>query len=89
MSAAFNTVDHAILLDRLHTSFGIRGSTVLSWIESFITGRTQTVHIGKDQSTTSAVICSVPQGSLLSPLLFLLYTADVLKIVQHHELRGH
>ena len=58
MSAAFDTVDDAIL-DRLHTSFGI-GGTVLSWIESFITGRTQAVHIGEDQSTTSAVICSVP-----------------------------
>ena len=47
MSAAFDTVDHAILLDRLHTSFGISG-TVLSWIESFVTGRTQAVHIGED-----------------------------------------
>ena len=80
--------NHAILLDRLHTSFGISG-TVLSWIESFITDRTQTVHIGEDQSTTSAVICGVPQGSVLGPLLFLLYTADVLKTVQHNGLTGH
>ena len=88
MSAAFDTVDHAILLDRLHKSFGISG-TALSWIESFVTGRTQAVHVGEDRSTTTAVVCGVPQGSVLGPLLFLLYTADVLKIVQHHGLSGH
>jgi len=88
MSAAFDTVDHAILLDRLHTSFGISG-TVLSWIESFVTGRTQAVHMGEDRSTTTAVVCGVPQSSILGPLLFLLYPADVLKIVQHHGLMGH
>ena len=88
MSAAFDTVDQTILLDRLQTSFGITGS-VLSWIESFVTGRTQAVHVGGDRSTISAVICGVPQGSVLGPLLFLLYTADVLKIVQNHGLMGH
>jgi len=79
MSAAFGIVDHAILLDCLHMSFGVSG-TVLSWIESFITGRTQAVHFG----------CYLQYKlSVLSPLLFLLYTANVLKIVQYHGLLGH
>jgi len=86
-AASFDTVDHDVLLDRLRKSFGISGK-VLSWVESFVTGGTQTVHVGEDQSTTSAVVCDVPQGSVLGPLLFLLYTANVLKIIQHHGLLG-
>jgi len=85
MSAVFDTVDHDILLDRLHKSFGISG-TVLSWAESFVTGRTRAVHVGEDQSTTLAVVCDVPQGSVLGPLSFLLYTAEVLTIIQDHGL---
>lgn len=88
MSAAFDTVDHAILISRLEVSFGLRG-TVLSWIQSFITGRTQAVHVGDDRSTVSDVLCGVPQGSVLGPVLFLLYTADVLNIVRNHRLMGH
>ena len=42
LSAAFDTVDHKILLDRLHQAFGIRGST-LEWIKSFVTGQVQRV----------------------------------------------
>jgi len=75
-------------LTRCQTSLGITVS-VLSWIESFVTGRTQAVYVARDRSKISAVICGVPQGSVLGPLLFLLYTADVLKIVQNHELMGH
>jgi len=90
MSAAFDTVDHSILIDRLNTSFGIRGA-VLSWIQSYITGRTQVVWVGDDRSSISSVLCGVPQGSVLGPVLFLLYTADVLNIIQRHGLRlvGH
>jgi len=75
MSAAF---DHSILIDRLNTSFGIRG-TVLSWIQSFITGRCriQAVQVGDDQSAILSVLCGIPQGSVLGPVLFLRYTADV------------
>jgi len=53
MSAAFDTVDHSILIDRLNTSFGIRGA-VLSWIQSFITGRTQAVRVGDDVFTVTS-----------------------------------
>jgi len=76
MSAAFDTVDHDILVDRLYHSFGLRDKA-LSWIVSFISGHTQKVRVGGQYSTSSAVYCGVPQGSVLGPILFLLYTADV------------
>ena len=77
LSAAFDTVDHEILINRLQTSFGTRGK-VLAWILSFISQRTQIVRFKRKQSSKSAVVCSVPLGSVLGPVLFLLYTADVI-----------
>ena len=76
LSAAFDTVDHDILLRRLATSFGISGLT-LKWISSFLTGRTQAVVFRGTTSAYSTVKYGVPQGSILGPVLFLLYTADV------------
>ena len=76
MSAAFDTVDHGILLKRLHMSFGIC-EVALSWISSFVRQRTQAVVVNDKMSETSLVTCGVPQGSVLGPILFLLYTPDV------------
>ena len=88
LSAAFDTVDHDILIDRLQTSFGVRG-TVLSWIDSFIRKRTQTVNFNGQESNRSPVNCGVPQGSVLGPVLFLLYTAEVSLITKRHGLGSH
>jgi len=88
LSAAFDTVDHDILIDRLYHAFGFRDQ-VLSWITSFITGRTQRVRVGGQYSTYSAVHYGVPQGSVLEPILFLLYTADVLLIAARHGVGAH
>ena len=88
LSAAFDTVDHDILLNRLQKSFGLGGG-VLSWVASFIRGRAQTVVFGGERSATSRVSSGVPQGSVLGPVLFLLYTADVLQITQRHGLGSH
>jgi len=73
MSTAFDTVDHDILIDRLYHSFGLRDKA-LSWIVSFISGRTLKVLVGGQYSTSSVVYYGVPQGSALGPILFL---ADV------------
>ena len=83
LSAAFDTIYHDILISRLQSTFGVHG-TVLSWITSFSTKRTQTVNFAGQQSTLATVLCGVPQGSVLGPVLFLLYTADVSVIAQRH-----
>lgn len=88
LSAAFDTVDHQILLNRLQQSYGLQGST-LAWIESFVTNRSQSVVVDGQSSKTTSVVCGVPQGSVLGPVLFLLYTADVLVIAERHGLRAH
>ena len=72
LSAAFDTIDHDILIKRLHTTFGCSG-TVLDWFTSYLSFRTQSVFVGH-ASTPSALKCGVPQGSVLGPLLFTLYT---------------
>jgi len=88
MSAAFDTVDHQILLQRLNTSFGI-SSTVLEWFTSYLSNRQQCVQHSGHTSTTTTLTCGVPQGSVLGPILFILYTADITKIIEKHELHHH
>ena len=88
LSAAFDTVDHNILIDRLYHAFGFCDD-VLSWITSFINGRTQRVRVGGQYSMYSAVHYGVPQGNVLGPILFLLYTADMLVIAARHGVGAH
>lgn len=88
LSAAFDTVDHHILLQRLHQSYGISG-TVLSWIQSFLTDRSTTVRFAGQQSVSSVLSCGVPQGSVTGPLLFNLYTADVIHIARSCKVNIH
>ena len=75
LSAAFDTVDHAILIG----THGIR-DVALKWFISYLSDRTQRVVIGKNSSSLMALDSGVPQGSVLGPLLFLLYTADIISI---------
>ena len=78
MSAALDTVDFEILLRRLETSYRLNG-TVLKWLTSFVTDRTQAVVFGGKTSSPVKLIWGVPQCSVLGPLLFVLY-ADVIII---------
>jgi Reverse transcriptase (RNA-dependent DNA polymerase) len=71
MSAAFDTVEFEILLSRLETSYCLSG-TVPKWLTSFVTGRTQAVAFDGNSSPQVKLICSVPQGSVQGPLLFVL-----------------
>ena len=88
MSAAFDTVDHSIMLRRLETSFGITGA-VLSWLKSFLQDRTQQVLLGESSSLIPTVTSGVLQGSVLGLLLFLLYTAEIPEIASKHHLNIH
>jgi len=60
LSSAFDTVNHDILLTRLSRSFGVRGD-ILSWMRSYLSGRTCTVRIGGTESSSRGMLCGVPQ----------------------------
>ena len=84
----FDTVDHPILLHRLTTSYGFNGVVHMS-ISSYLTNRTQYVRCPGSRSTPLLVLFGVPQGSVLGLLLFLLYTADLVWLVESFELCPH
>ena len=73
LSAAFDIVDHKILLNRMETKLGICGNA-LKWFESYLVNRTQSVYINGNQSSEETLKCGVPQGSVLGPILFNIYT---------------
>jgi len=88
LTAAFDCVDHTLLLKQLQLEFGF-ADTVLSWLTSFVTGRTQQVAFDGHMSATTSVEFGVLQGSVLGPLLFVLYTAQLSQVVAAHGLTLH
>jgi len=82
------TVDHSVLLQRLQKSYGLHG-TVIGWFASYLTGRSQYVRTPASKSTPPFVLYGVPQGSVLGPILFVLYVADVLQLEKDHGLMPH
>ena len=90
LSAAFDTVDHYILLRRLQRSFGLSGSA-LAWFTSYLSQRQQYVSHHGDHSETTTIQFGVPQGSVLGPILLVMYTAtaDVVHLVEQYGFNAH
>src|SRR6218665_3121355 len=88
ISAAFDTIDHAILTRRLSSLFGNSG-TALSWIKSHLTSHSFTVNVAGHTSNPQTLTCGVPQGSVLGPLLFILYTAPLSKLISSSSVDHH
>ena len=88
LSAAFDTVDHTMLLSRLEKRCGITG-TALKWFHSYLTNRSQAVIIGSETSEHCKLSCGVPQGSVLGPLLFTIYMSPLGDVMRAHDIDFH
>ena len=87
LSAAFDTINHDILLTELHR-IGVQGDAH-RWIESYLTGRTQCVSVNDHLSCVMRPKHGVAQGSVLGPLLFSVYCAGLSDVFSKHEIRYH
>jgi len=84
LSAAFDVIDHNILLNRLHTRFGITGSP-LAWLTSYLLGRTRSVCVGNASSTVTDCRTGVLQESVLGHILFCLYIFPIADIASQYS----
>ena len=88
LSAAFDTIEHDILIKRLQSVFGISG-IALGWIETYLHGREQYVVARGERSTPSTLSFGVPQGSVLGPFLFSVYISPISDIITGHGVQFH
>ena len=88
LSAAFDTIDHSILIERLQKSLGILGDA-LTWVVSYLRRRNQQVLIGDTASAEVVIEYGLPKGSVLGPKLYSLYTKPLADVIRHHQLDMH
>ena len=88
LSAAFDTIDHGILLSRLNSLYGISGDA-LDWFKSYLSNRVQRVIIGDTVSECKDLNFGVPQGSVLGPKIYCMYTKPISGIIAGHGLSHH
>ena len=87
-SQAFDTIDHDTLFSRIENTLGIMGQA-LAWCKSYLSGFTLHIKIDKSFSELQDILWSVPQGSVLGPLLFLIYLLPLGKLIRKHGLELH
>ena len=87
LSAAFDTVDHSRLLHTLH-HLGISG-TALCWFKSYLSARSQVVGVNGTKSVAATLDCGVPQGSVLGPILFTIYTSSLGTLLHQNQIEYH
>ena len=88
LSAAFETINHLIILQRLHRYFGISGPA-LQWFKSYFSVRYQSINTSGALSCPQHLPFGVPQGSVLDPVLFSLYTKSLSQVITNHNLSHH
>ena len=88
LSAAFDTLDHTTLLDRLRVTFGINSSAI-NWLSSYLANRTQFINFDNIHSSPTKCDIGVPQGSVLGPVLFSLFVSPVAGVISKFGISFH
>jgi hypothetical protein len=88
LSSAFDTIDHSTLFCRLERVFGIQGQ-VSDWFKSYLSNRSQTVSVCGHLSVSAPLCFGVPQGSVLGPVLFIMYMQPLSGVIAAHPISHH